>query len=103
LGTNQNSIREQHRPANDSITYACRVFEKIKRLDSCTSNTGKSSLAISAKPVGVGGCVSAIDSNGRTIFIADAHRDDGKRFVVHADEGLTAFLELEWAIRAVTS
>ena len=42
--------------------------------------------------------VSAIDSNGRTIWIADAHRDDGKRFVVHADEKLTAFLELERAI-----
>jgi hypothetical protein len=25
----------------------------------------------------------------------DAHRDDGKRFVVRADEKLTAFLELE--------
>jgi hypothetical protein len=25
---------------------------------------------------------------------ADAHRDNGKRFVVHADEKLTAFLEL---------
>jgi hypothetical protein len=23
------------------------------------------------------GCVSAIDSNGRTIFVADAHRGDG--------------------------
>jgi hypothetical protein len=32
---------------------------------------------------------------GRTIWIADAHRDDGQRFVVHADEILTAFLELE--------
>ena len=41
-----------------------------------------------------------IDSNGRTIWIADAHRDDGKRFVVRADEKLTAFLELESAIRA---
>ena len=41
------------------------------------------------------GCVSAIDSNGRTIWIADAHRDDGKRFVVRADEKLTAFVELE--------
>jgi hypothetical protein len=29
-----------------------------------------------------------------------AHRDDGKRFIVHADEKLTAFLELESAIRA---
>jgi hypothetical protein len=45
------------------------------------------------------GCVSAIDSNGRTIFVADAHRDDGKRFVVHADEKLRAFLDLEAAIR----
>jgi hypothetical protein len=44
--------------------------------------------------------VSAVDCNGRTIWIADAHRDDGKRFVVHADEKLTAFLELESAIRA---
>jgi len=44
------------------------------------------------------GCVSAIDSNGRTIWIADAHRGDGKRFVVHAEEKLTAFMELEAAI-----
>jgi hypothetical protein len=44
------------------------------------------------------GCVSAIDSNGRTIWIADAHRGDGKRFVVRADEKLTAFLELEATI-----
>jgi hypothetical protein len=35
------------------------------------------------------GCVSAIDSSGRTIWIADAHRDDGKRFIVRADEKLT--------------
>jgi hypothetical protein len=46
------------------------------------------------------GCVLAIDSNGRTIWTADVHRDDGKRFVVHADEKLTAFLELEAAICA---
>ena len=31
--------------------------------------------------------------------IADAHRGDGKRFVVRADEKLTAFLELEAAVR----
>jgi hypothetical protein len=30
---------------------------------------------------------------GRTIWIADAHRDDGKRFVMDADEKLTVFLE----------
>jgi len=45
------------------------------------------------------GWVSAVDCNGRTIWIVDAHRD-GKRFVVHADEKLTAFVELESAIRA---
>jgi hypothetical protein len=44
------------------------------------------------------GYVSAVDSQGRTIWIADAHRGDGKRFVVRADEKLTAFLELESAI-----
>ena len=44
------------------------------------------------------GCVSAIDLEARTIWIADAHRDDGKRFVVRADEELTAFVELERAI-----
>ena len=43
------------------------------------------------------GCVSAVDSRGRTIWIADAHRGDGKGFVVRADEKLTAFLELESA------
>jgi hypothetical protein len=32
------------------------------------------------------------------IWIADAHRDDGKRFVVRTDEKLTAFLELESAV-----
>jgi len=44
------------------------------------------------------GCVSGVDSDGRTIWIADAYRDDGKRFVVHANELLTAFVELEAAV-----
>jgi hypothetical protein len=44
------------------------------------------------------GCVSAMDSQGRTLWIVDAHRDDGQRFVVHAAEKLTAFVELESAI-----
>src|SRR5712692_6323849 len=41
------------------------------------------------------GCASQIDSAGRVLFTADAHRDNGKRFIVTADEKLTAFLELE--------
>jgi hypothetical protein len=44
------------------------------------------------------GWVSAIDSRGRRIWITDAHRGDGKRFIVRAEEKLTAFLELERAI-----
>ena len=44
------------------------------------------------------GCVATVDREGRTIFVADAHRDDGKRFVVHADDKFTAFLELERAV-----
>jgi len=41
------------------------------------------------------GWVSAVDSEGQMIWIVDAHRDNGKRFVVRSDEMLTAFLELE--------
>ena len=48
------------------------------------------------------GCVSAIDSNGRTIWIVDAHRDDGRRFIVRADEILSAFVELERQVLTVT-
>jgi hypothetical protein len=40
------------------------------------------------------GCLSAVDSNGRTIWIVDDDRGDGKRFVAQAEEKLTAFLEL---------
>jgi hypothetical protein len=32
------------------------------------------------------------------MWIVDAHRGDGKRFVAHADERLTALLELERAL-----
>jgi hypothetical protein len=49
------------------------------------------------------GCVSTVDCEGRTIWIVDAHRGGGKRFVVHADEKLTAFVELESAIRHAVS
>jgi hypothetical protein len=44
------------------------------------------------------GCVATVDCEGRTIFVADAHRDDAQRFVVHAEDKFTAFLELERAI-----
>jgi hypothetical protein len=48
------------------------------------------------------GCVSAVDSQGRTIWIVDAHRDGGRRFIVTADEKLSAFVELERQVLTVT-
>ena len=48
------------------------------------------------------GCVSAVDSCGRTMWIADVHRDDGRRFIVRADEMLSAFVELERQVLTVT-
>jgi hypothetical protein len=44
-----------------------------------------------------------MDSNGRTIWIADAHRGDGKHFVVHADEKLTAFEAAILQLRSVNT
>jgi hypothetical protein len=41
-----------------------------------------------------------VDSGARTIFVAEAHRGDGKRFIVRADEKLTAFVELEATTQA---
>jgi hypothetical protein len=43
------------------------------------------------------GLVATVDREGRTIWIVDAH-GYGKRFIVRADEKLTAFVELERAI-----
>jgi hypothetical protein len=42
-----------------------------------------------------------LDSEGGTIWIVDAH-GYRKRFVVHADEKLTAFVELERQVLTVT-
>jgi hypothetical protein len=44
------------------------------------------------------GYVSALDREKRRIWIADAHSDDGKRFVVRADEDAYCVLELERAV-----
>jgi len=41
------------------------------------------------------GWVSAADSEERALWIVDAHWDDRKRFIMHADEKLSAFVELE--------
>ena len=49
------------------------------------------------------GCISAVDSNGRTIFTVDAHRD-GQHFIVRANEKLPALRELDSTIhRAIAT
>jgi hypothetical protein len=50
-------------------------------------------------PGGVGAASQPWIAKGRTIWIVDAQRD-GKRFIVNADDKLTAFVELESAIHA---
>ena len=45
------------------------------------------------------GYTSAITASGRKIFIADAHKGNGRRFIVQAGDLLTAFIELERAVR----
>ncbi len=45
-------------------------------------------------------CSSQTDSTGRVLFTADAYSRDGRRFIILSDEKLSAFLELESAIRA---
>jgi hypothetical protein len=53
-----------------------------------------------ANPVGAGVACQPLIPTGGTIWIVDAHRSDGDRYIVRADEKLTAFLELESAICA---
>jgi hypothetical protein len=48
------------------------------------------------------GWVAALDLEGRTIWIVDAHRGDCQRFIVRADEKLSAFVELERQVLTVT-
>ena len=44
------------------------------------------------------GCVTAVTREGRIIWVVVAQREDAGRFIVRADEKLTAFVELESAI-----
>jgi hypothetical protein len=43
------------------------------------------------------GWVSALDNHGRRVWIINAH-GDGQRFIMRADEILTAFVELQRAV-----
>jgi hypothetical protein len=45
------------------------------------------------------GCIGSTDPDGREFLVAAAEREDAGRFIVRANELLTAFLELESATR----
>jgi hypothetical protein len=57
---------------------------------------------ISAKPVGVGAVSQQWIPTGEQSGL-QTHRNNGKRFVVRADEKLTAFVELESTIRPLSN
>jgi hypothetical protein len=70
----------------------CRVESKkgnirVKYWESIANKLNKARWSV--------GWVSALDSHGRTIWIVDAHRGDGQRFIVRADEKLSAFIVKE--------
>jgi len=67
-------------------------IQRVKYWEMIADNLSKAGFSL--------GWVSALDLEGRTILIVDAHRGDRRRFVVRADEILTAFLELESATSA---
>jgi hypothetical protein len=45
------------------------------------------------------GCISTTDEEGRQFWVVAAEREDARRFIVQADDNLSAFLELDSAIR----
>ena len=57
---------------------------------------------VDSKSDGLSAVCQPLNSEGRTSWIIDA-RFDGKRFVVRANEKLTAFLELEACRGSTTS
>ena len=73
--------------------FAEQTFYKIAR-----EVPGKSSLTISEKPVGIGGCISSTDHEGRQFWVVAAEREDAGRFIVHAHDVPSAFLEQKTVI-----
>ena len=61
-------------------------MRRVKQWEVVADNLSKAGWSL--------GWVSALDVEGRTIWIVDAH-GCGKRFIVRTDEKLTAFVELQ--------
>jgi hypothetical protein len=84
-------LRARNQEGNNPFCKTGKVPPRVKYREIIADNLSKVGWSY--------GCISAVDSSGRTIWIVDAHRDNGKRLVVRADEKLIAFLELEAAVR----
>src|SRR5215469_2968679 len=93
--------RQASKPTTKDINDCCVldlgkfpcVFQIIQYCFCPLTHVFTSSLALVSWTRSVSASLKIAE--GRTIWIVDAHRDDGKRFVVRADEKLTAFLVLE--------
>jgi hypothetical protein len=48
------------------------------------------------------GCISSTGQDGRQFWVVAAEREDAGRFIVHAHDMPTAFLELQAAIHGQT-
>jgi hypothetical protein len=80
---------------SEPIQYQQGIAARVKTLFINVQDSSMTSLP-DHLPSAIKNDSSATLCNARakTIWIADAHRGDGKRFVVRADDQLTAFLEL---------
>jgi hypothetical protein len=63
----------------------------VKNWEIITDNLSKAGWSL--------GCISSTDHEGRQFWVVAAEREDAGRFIVHADEMLTASLELQAGIR----
>jgi hypothetical protein len=75
--------------------YAIMRTAAMLRVADCVID----SPIISVRPVGICGCISSTDQKGRLFWVVAAERSDVGRFIVHANQELPAFLELESAIQ----
>jgi hypothetical protein len=88
----------ENRPILTPLFRHCRVERKIGRIR-CVKRYWEIVADNLSKAGWSWGCVATVDSRGRTIWVVAAERSDAGRFIVHADEKLTAFMELESAIQ----
>jgi hypothetical protein len=68
-----------------------RAKSKVKNWEIIADNLSKAGWRCS--------CISRTDHEGRQIWVVAAERAGSGRFIVRADEKLTAFVELESATR----